>query len=280
MVSEQLRHWGSYPLIFGGATAAMFMATAQPLPYWPTIPLIALAGVVCVASLERRQPYETRWLDDHQDTLTDAFHAAVSLTLLFTAIEIVAWLKAWLPAFSLWPAHLPLWLQVLLAGAVIDFGLWSMHWASHKHPFLWRLHAIHHSAERLYWLNGERRHPLSALLLAGPGILVTVLLGAPSLAIGIWFSMMAVHLAFQHSNLNYSIGPFRYLLGVAENHRWHHKREYEDAQVNFGEFWMLWDHLFGTYHYDTLGVHAGDVGMRETMPITYVEQLKWPFHRA
>ncbi|WP_422822321.1 sterol desaturase family protein [Vreelandella nanhaiensis] len=34
-----------------------------------------------------------------------------------------------------------------------------MHRASHRIGWLWRLHAPHHSAERLYWLNGKRRHP-------------------------------------------------------------------------------------------------------------------------
>ncbi|WP_407938458.1 sterol desaturase family protein [Oceanococcus atlanticus] len=38
-----------------------------------------------------------------------------------------------------------------------------------------------------------------------------------------------------------------WLLGVAELHRWHHKRDYEDAEVNFGEVWMIWDHLFGSF---------------------------------
>jgi sterol desaturase/sphingolipid hydroxylase (fatty acid hydroxylase superfamily) len=66
-------------------------------------------------------------------------------------------------------------------------------------------------------------------------------------------------------------------LGVAEVHRWHHKREYEDAQVNFGEFWMIWDHVFGTYRYQKNGVRAGEVGMKESMPITYIAQIKWPF---
>lgn len=67
------------------------------------------------------------------------------------------------------------------------------------------------------------------------------------------------------------------LLGVAENHRWHHKREYEDAQVNFGEFWMIWDLIFATCRYQANGVRAGEVGIRETMTKRYVRQILWPF---
>ena len=155
-----------------------------------------------------------------------------------------------------------------------------MHWLSHRVDWLWRLHALHHSAERLYWLNGERRHPLSALLLASPSLLILVCLGAPSPLVGTWFCIVAVHLAFQHANLDYTVGGLRAVLGVAEVHRWHHKREYEEAQVNFGEFWMLWDHLFRTYRFAKNGVHAGEVGIRATMPNRYWAQIKWPFIKS
>lgn len=169
-------------------------------------------------------------------------------------------------------------MQVLLAGAVMDLGLFAMHRASHAHGLLWRLHAIHHSPERLYWLNGGRRHPLSALVLAGPGLTVLLLLGATPIAVGAWRSFMSVHLAFQHANLDYRLGPLRHLLGVSEMHRWHHKREFEEAQVNFGEVWLVWDHLFGTFHDAPRSPGKDEVGLRtELVPATYFAQLAWPF---
>lgn len=134
-----------------------------------------------------------------------------------------------------WPENWPVWAQIFVAGAIIDFGLYAMHRLSHIVDWLWRLHAPHHSAQRLYWLNGERRHPLSALCLAAPGIFAVVALGAPPLVVSAWRTLLSVHRALQHANLDYAVGPMRKLLGVAEIHRWHHKREYEDAQVNFGE---------------------------------------------
>lgn len=274
-----LIRWGSYPLIFGVCTGMQLAILWLHLPYWPLAPIIAALGLTAVALLERLQPYETLWLNDHHDTNVDILHALTSLTLIFTSIEIATVILKFMPVSAIWPTDWPIGVQVLTAGFIIDFGLWFMHWLSHKNDLLWRLHALHHSAERLYWLNGERRHPLSAVVLAAPGISVVVLLGAPPEIIGCWLSIITVHLAFQHANLDYSVGSFRRLLGVAEVHRWHHKREYEDAQVNFGEFWMIWDHVFGTYRYQKNGVRAGEVGMKESMPITYIAQIKWPFFR-
>jgi len=68
------------------------------------------------------------------------------------------------------------------------------------------------------------------------------------------------------------------VLGGAEVHRWHHKRDYEDAQVNFGEFWMVWDVLFGTFLDQPQRIDRDDVGLRERdMPSDYLGQLMWPF---
>jgi hypothetical protein len=167
---------------------------------------------------------------------------------------------------------------LLFAGVIIDLGLYAMHRFSHRVAWAWRLHAIHHSAERLYWLNGERRHPVSAVLMASPGLATVVALGAPPHVISAWLALLSVQLAFQHANLDYRVGPLRRWLGVAEVHRWHHKREYEDAQVNFGEFFMLWDRLFGTFLDRPEPLAANDVGLREeTMPNGYLAQLAWPF---
>ena len=277
--THQVIRWLSYPIIFGSCAVAQYYILLKQLSYWPTVPLVSLTGIVLIALLERVQPYEKQWLLDHKDTFADLLHAFTSLSLLFLSIEIVIYLRSFIPFIKVWPHHWPTLIQLLCVGVIIDFGLWFMHWASHKNELLWRFHALHHSAERLYWLNGERRHPIGAIALASPGITAVVLLGAPAQLIGCWLSIVAVHLSFQHGNLDYSVGIFRKVLAVAEVHRWHHKREYEDAQVNFGEFWMIWDQLFGTYLYNPEKLDANEVGLRESMSNRYIEQISWPFKK-
>ncbi|ABM95310.1 DUF3703 domain-containing protein [Methylibium petroleiphilum] len=273
-----LIRYGSYPFVMVLAALVAGAVAIAMLPPWPTLPLMAATGIAAVAWLERVQPYEAAWRRDHGDLRADVFHGVANFALLAgTALALHA-LRDRVPVTSVWPTNWNGWLQLLLAGAIIDAGLYAMHRLSHCYAWTWRLHAIHHSAERLYWLNGERRHPLSALLMAGPGLVVSVGLGAPAYVLSAWLGLLSVQLAFQHANLDYRVGPLRRWLGVAEVHRWHHKREYEDAQVNFGEFFMVWDRLFGTFldRPDTL--RAGDVGLREeVMPTDYLGQLAWPF---
>ncbi|MBC6624438.1 sterol desaturase family protein [Pseudomonas sp.] len=273
--------WMSYPLIFGGSAAFMIWALYTGIPPWPTTLLIAMVSLFAIAGLERVQPFRRSWLEDHQDTTTDVLHMLVNLSVIQFTAEVVAKLGDAVPAsVRLFPSESPLWLQLALVATVLDLSLYVMHRISHRVHWLWRMHMIHHSADRLYWMNGERRHPLHAALMAGPGLVVLLASGAPSLVVATWFSILTVHLAFQHSNLDYSLGWLRNVMAVAETHRWHHKQEFEDAQVNFGEFFLLWDHLFGTFYDGADKLGDAQVGLQERdYPTGYRAQLIAPFRR-
>lgn len=276
---HSLIRYTSYPVIAIGSLLLLMALASNHIAYWPVFPLVVLIGISAVAALERALPFEQDWNRDHNgDTGVDAVHLLVSYLLIQFAVVVLFGLGSWLPErATLWPEHLPMWGQVLLAGLIMDLGLYAMHRASHFSGLLWRLHAIHHSPERLYWLNGGRRHPLSALALAAPGLLALMALGSTPIAVGAWLSFMSIHLAFQHANLDYRLGPFRHLLGVAEMHRWHHKRDFEDAQVNFGEVLLVWDHLLGTFHDASRNPGKDEIGLRtEAIPETYLGQLLWP----
>lgn len=274
--------YGSFPLVEGGAALLIIWMASAGVAYWPYFLLVSLSAILVVAVLEQVAPYEREWNRDHDgDTFRDVLHITVNQILVQSSVAIGFGLRGLVPeSLTLWPSGAPMWVQVLLAGAIFDLGLYAMHRFSHTQPFLWRLHMLHHSPERMYWMNGGRRHPISALILAGPGLALLILLGATPIAVGAWLSILSIHLCFQHSNLDYSLGPLRHFFCVAENHRWHHKREFEDAQVNFGEVWASWDHLFQSYHDARTTPRAGEVGLVDTaVPRTYFGQLAWPFRQ-
>lgn len=276
---KKLIRFTAYPLVFGACAASIILIDVRHLPLWPWTTLIALAGAVLVGLLERLAPYERSWLQSHGDVVTDLVHNAVNLSLIqFASFVLFTW-TAEVPAeWRLWPASWPYAAQLLVVALVLDASLYAMHRVSHAVEWLWRLHAPHHSPERLYWLNAERRHPLHALVLAAPGLAILALLATPQHLIAVWFAILTVHLAFQHSNLDYTLGPLRKWLGVAEVHRWHHKREFEDAQVNYGEFLMVWDRMFGTFYDVNRRVKKDELGLRDrSFPGDYLGQLRYPF---
>lgn len=271
--------YGFYPVTLGLVLTVAWLVAAGSLTPWPVLPGIVAVSLALIARLERSAPFEVTWLEDRGDVAADVMHAIVNWGLLSGAAWAChALLLAGADSWPLWPAAWPILAQLLVVALVLDLGLYAMHVASHRWPWAWRLHAVHHSAERLYWLNGERRHPLSALLMGGPALLALTVVGAPPVLISAWLAVIAVHLGFQHANLDYRLGPLRRWVAGAETHRWHHKREYEDAQVNFGEVLLVWDRLFGTFVDATQRLPPDAVGLRDRRaPASYSGQLTSPY---
>lgn len=276
MAVRILVRYGAYPAVMAMVILCVAVAPSRDIPLAWLAGVVA-CGLIAVALLERWFPFNRQWEESDQDFPADVPHAIVNLVVMHAAVLVFVLLRAGIDWQGLWwPSDWPYLAQVFLAGLPLDLSLYAVHRLSHRYGFLWRLHSIHHSSRRLYWLNGERRHPLHAALMAGPGLLILGVLGTSAEVVGGWFAILAVHLAFQHANFDYRVGPLRYLLGVAELHRWHHRERFEDAQVNYGEFWLVWDHFFGTFYQPSSAL--GGVGIEgDPVPHRYDEQLVYPF---
>ena len=155
--------YGSFPVVFGGAMGFGIYGVAQG---WnPVFTAMGLTGavVLLLLILERVHPYQEEWLHSHGDLRTDLIHNLVNFwipevyTVVFVGVLTVAaaWLSNALGA-DLWPRKWPLLAQLLLALVIAELGTYWIHRLMHEHPFLWRFHAAHHSAPRLYWLNAGR----------------------------------------------------------------------------------------------------------------------------
>ena len=57
-------------------------------------------------------------------------------------------------------AAIPLWLRATLALVVGELGYYWGRRLSHEIPFLWRFHAVHHSAREMDFLVSSRGHPV------------------------------------------------------------------------------------------------------------------------
>jgi sterol desaturase/sphingolipid hydroxylase (fatty acid hydroxylase superfamily) len=54
----------------------------------------------------------------------------------------------------------PIWMRASAAMVVGEIGYYWGHRLSHEAPFLWRFHAIYHSAEQIDFLVSTRAHPV------------------------------------------------------------------------------------------------------------------------
>lgn len=218
--------------------------------------LVLLIYGLLFAPLERLLPYSRKWLEGGNDLSVDIMMfysgivwSALSNFLVGTLIltSVIVWLEPY--GHQLWPAFLPAAVQVLLFVLLKDFVRYWYHRALHEVPFLWRWHAVHHSAHRLYWLNGIRSHPIEIL---GQTLVYAVPLALlqPPAEVALVAVFMALSIGiFQHANIDAKLGFWEYIFSIGDNHRYHHYPNKEVGDSNYGGEFIVWDILFGTFHH-------------------------------
>lgn len=144
-------------------------------------------------------------------------------------------------------AGLPFWGQILVYVVASDFMLYWAHRLFHGAQ-LWRFHAIHHSAEEVDWTVAYRFHPVNLWL--GPFLVTAIMLflGISPAVLLFLVPFDTTTAAFVHANLNWTLGPLKYVVATPVFHRWHHTRPEEGGNSNFGSLFSVWDVLFGTFH--------------------------------
>jgi sterol desaturase/sphingolipid hydroxylase (fatty acid hydroxylase superfamily) len=83
--------------------------------------------------------------------------------------------------------------------------------------------------------------------------------------------------AFVHANLNWTLGPLKYVVATPVFHRWHHTRLAEGGNSNFGALFSLWDVLFGTFRMPENELPARYGIDHDRYPQDFVGQLVEPF---
>ena len=177
-------------------------------------------------------------------------------------------------------------LSVVAQGPVLELGLGPLaslglgllvfelvgylyHRLAHALPALWRLHAVHHSAETLDWLASFRQHPVEIVLMTLAQNLPLILLGIPLGAHAGVLALLALNTVFVHANID--VGPrwLSHIIGTPRFHHRHHARE--GASKNFASMLPLLDHLFGTWS----GERARSFGLRDaSSPSRFVALLR------
>ncbi|HEY8514784.1 MAG TPA: sterol desaturase family protein [Candidatus Binatia bacterium] len=284
-----LLRWLAFPLLLGAPLAAAVVLMPL-LGTAPALLLLELLALFAIAAAERAMPYTDTWLRSHGDVATDVAHVAVSgvtvaqlvrPTLDAIAVVVAGWLAAlgvggWV---TLWPTSWPLVAQLALALLVAELPQYWLHRLQHEHETLWRFHAVHHSAPRLYFLNAARFHPVDIALLYTVGYVPLIALGCPEQVLALFLLFDGVFGMLQHANLDVRLGPLNRVFSMAEPHRWHHSRELVEANTNYGSNLTVWDVVFGTYYLPPDVSPPTDVGIPDMprFPSGYLGQLAAPF---
>ena len=133
--------------------------------------------------------------------------------------------------------------------ATMEFVYYWLHRLYHRVPFLWRIHAVHHSDTELDVTTSHRHHPFEPMIstvLVSP---VVFMLGAPLTIIIIYNLVFTALSLFSHSNFQIPEKMdkvLRLFIITPDFHRMHHSsdRQYTDSNYSGIVPWL--DYLFGT----------------------------------
>ncbi|MGB8328782.1 MAG: sterol desaturase family protein [Polyangiales bacterium] len=278
--------YGTFPVVFGGVMGLGLYGVAWGWDPVATAVLLTAAVVLLLLVLERVHPYQAKWLRSHGDIRTDIAHNVVNFwipglyTVLFVGgLTAAAGRLSSVVGMELWPARWPLLAQLLLALIIGELGTYWIHRLMHENPFLWRFHAAHHSAPRLYWLNAGRFHPLDLFAQQFLAVTPLILLGANTGIVALHTLFTAVHGMFQHCNVDLRLGPLNWFFSMAELHRWHHSKKLEEANTNYGANLICWDIVFRSRFSPRDRKPPTEIGIEAlpNFPGAYWAQLRSPF---
>jgi sterol desaturase/sphingolipid hydroxylase (fatty acid hydroxylase superfamily) len=176
-------------------------------------------------------------------------HLAIGVFLVVSthfAHDAFGWaVNAWTQAHVNALPSVARFVLIVLAADAVEY---AFHRACHEVPWLWRIHAIHHSPAYMDWLSGSRLHFLEPLVTRSFVLVPIFLLGFPQDTIFAYLIFVSVQSTLIHSNIKADFGWLRYVIVTPRFHHWHHASDAEAIDRNYTAHTPLWDLLFGTFH--------------------------------
>ena len=148
-----------------------------------------------------------------------------------------------------WPAA-DAGLSLAAGFLLLDLLYYLVHRLEHAVPYLWRIHALHHSDPDVDVTTSVRHHPVEILFTSATYWVAVLVLDLPAIAAAGHGLALFATAAVQHGNIRLPEWLERWLqpvLVTVDTHRLHHSVAVNHANSNYGAIFSVWDRLFGTY---------------------------------
>ena len=177
--------------------------------------------------------------------------SSLMMRLIFPAAAVGVALIAEARGWGLMPMiGIPPVVAGLVAFVALDFAVWLEHVVSHKWPWLWRIHRMHHADTGFDLTTALRFHPFEIILSMIWKSVVIVALGAPAVAVLVFEIVLNGMAMFNHANARLPLAidrVARKLFVTPDMHRVHHSAIPHETDSNYGFNLSIWDRLFSTY---------------------------------
>lgn len=235
------------------------------------VPLERLAGL---HDKSARREWRTNLAYYFLNSLVPALLLAAPLSMVAVAAQRT--MPAAVPALL---AQLPLAGRLILALVVGEIGFYWGHRLSHEIPWLWRFHAVHHSAEHMYFLVNTRAHPVDMVITRLIGLTPLYALGlagpsAAGMATPVFVILIGTFWGFLvHADIRWRCRPLEWLVATPVFHHWHHSR-IDHINRNYASMLPILDRVFGTLHLPR--TWPAEYGIEAPHPATLRGQLMEP----
>jgi sterol desaturase/sphingolipid hydroxylase (fatty acid hydroxylase superfamily) len=185
-----------------------------------------------------------------------------------------------LPQFALPPM-----LEALVAIVLLDYTLYVWHVLTHRVPWLWRFHQVHHVDLDLDATTALRFH-FGELSLSTPWRAAQVrLIGVRPDVLHLWQRLLLVSIVFHHSNLRLPApleAALSWLIVTPRLHGIHHSSRGDEMNSNWSSGLSVWDRLHRTRRNDVpqQAIRIGVEGYDTPSDVTLPRLLAMPFART
>lgn len=139
------------------------------------------------------------------------------------------------------------WTALILATDLIWYWYHRM---GHKVNLFWGFHVVHHTSEEFNYTAGTRITIFQAVVRTAFWS-VLPLIGFPASMISTMLIVHGLYPFFTHTQLIGKLGILEYILVTPSHHRVHHASNTAYLDKNFGDMFIIWDKLFGTFQEET-----------------------------
>lgn len=165
--------------------------------------------------------------------------------VLGIAIVIISysWMEGHLSVFSI-KSSVAVYVLTFIG---LDFAGYWAHRFEHEINIFWNRHIIHHSSEE-FNLACALRQNISAIVSVFFFLLIPLaILGIPAKVIAVVAPLHLFAQFWYHTRLIKKMGFLEYIIVTPSHHRVHHAINDIYLDKNFGQIFIFWDRLFGTF---------------------------------
>lgn len=162
---------------------------------------------------------------------------------LSIAIVSYSWLVDRVSIFSIGTQ----WYVFAIAFITKDFAGYWIHRLEHTINVFWNRHIIHHSSEEFNLSCALRQSTSEVFSFVGLFLLPAAVIGVPTQVIAIIAPIQLFAQFWYHTRLIDKMGALEYIIVTPSHHRVHHAINPEYIDKNYGQIFIIWDKLFGTF---------------------------------